>query len=215
MPVRKLWQEFGLAYSNIILNPGHVSKVHKTKVLSLQALPAEEADPCPVRTFCFYTDQTQNMWSSEQLFVGYCGRLEKCCRSSRGNAILKQRLDHWIVNAKLCPPGVRSHSTRSVTSSWAPLVSTSLTDNYRAAELTLCLANSSPRVWWAQLLWHFPYTLPSVFPETMLQFMALMGTSWLRSVTYIPRRRKWRFGVPIATTAGSPVDSWVFGFFSD
>ncbi len=60
----------------------------------------------------------------------------------KGNAVSKQRMAHWIVDAITlayqaqgvpCPFRLRAHSTRSVASSWALARGTSLTDICRAA----------------------------------------------------------------------------------
>ncbi len=138
--------QFGPADSQIILRPrpGYVPKVPTTpfrdQVVSLQALPPEEADPalallCPVRALRHYVDRTQSFRTSDQLFVCHGGW-------QKGNAISKQRMAHWIVNAITlsyqaqcvpCPFRLRAHSTRSVASSWALARGFSLTDICRAA----------------------------------------------------------------------------------
>ncbi len=96
------------------------------QVVSLQALPPEEADPalallCPVRALRHYVDRTQSFRTSDQLFVCHGGR-------QKGNAVSKQRMAHWIVDAITlayqaqgvpCPFRLRAHTTRSVASSWA------------------------------------------------------------------------------------------------
>ncbi len=138
--------QFGPADSQIILRPrpGYVPKVPTTpfrdQVVSLQALPPEEADPalallCPVRALRHYVDRTQSFRTSDQLFVCHGGR-------QKGNAVSKQRMAHWIVDAITlayqaqgvpCPFRLRAHSTRSVASSWALARGASLTDICRAA----------------------------------------------------------------------------------
>ncbi|XP_052438415.1 uncharacterized protein LOC127977534 [Carassius gibelio] len=138
--------EFGPADSQVILRPrpGYVPKVpttpFKDQVVNLQALPLEEADPalallCPVRALRCYVDRTQSFRTSDQLFVCYGGR-------QKGNAVSKQRMAHWIVDAITlayqaqdvpCPFRLRAHSTRSVASSWALARGASLTDICRAA----------------------------------------------------------------------------------
>ncbi len=137
--------QFGPADSQIILRPrpGYVPKVPTTpfrdQVVSLQALPPEEADPalallCPVRALRHYVDRTQSFRTSDQLFVCHGGR-------QKGNAVPRQRMAHWIVDAITlayqaqgvpCPFRLRAHSTRSVASSWALARGTSLTDICRA-----------------------------------------------------------------------------------
>ncbi len=131
--------------SQIILRPrpGYVPKVPTTpfrdQVVSLQALPPEEADPalallCPVRALRHYVDRTQSFRTSDQLFVCHGGR-------QKGNAVPRQRMAHWIVDAITlayqaqcvpCPFRLRAHSTRSVASSWALARGASLTDICRA-----------------------------------------------------------------------------------
>ncbi len=127
--------EFGPGDGHVLLSPrpGYVPKVPTTpfrdQVVSLQALPLEEADPalallCPVRALRLYTDRTQCLRTSDQLFVS------------------KQRMAHWIVDAITlayqaqgvpCPLRLRAHSTRGVASSWALARGASLTDICRAA----------------------------------------------------------------------------------
>ncbi len=77
-----------------------------------------------------YVDRTQSFRTSDQLFVCHGGR-------QKGNAISKQRMAHWIVDAITlayqaqgvpCPFRLRAHSTRSVASSWALACGASLTD---------------------------------------------------------------------------------------
>ncbi len=138
--------QFGPADSQIILRarPGCVPKVPTTpfrdQVVSLQALPPEEADPalallCPVRALRYYVDSTQSFRTSDQLFVCHGGR-------QKGNAISKQRMAHWIVDAITlayqaqgvpCPFRLRAHSTKSLASSRALARGASLTDICRAA----------------------------------------------------------------------------------
>ncbi len=137
--------QFGPADSQIILRPrpGYVPKVPTTpfrdQVVSLQALPPEEADPalallCPVRALRHYVDRTQSFRTSDQLFVCHGGR-------QKGNAVSRQRMAHWLVDAITlayqaqgvpCPFSLRAHSTRSVASSWALARGASLTDICRA-----------------------------------------------------------------------------------
>ncbi|KAL0155801.1 hypothetical protein M9458_050064, partial [Cirrhinus mrigala] len=95
--------EFGPADSHVTLRPrpGYVPKVPTTpfrdQVVNLQALPPEEADPaltllCPVRALRTYVDRTRSFRRSEQLFVCFGGQ-------QMGNAVSKQRLAHWVVDA--------------------------------------------------------------------------------------------------------------------
>ncbi|CAM4650934.1 unnamed protein product [Leuciscus chuanchicus] len=138
--------EFAPDFSHVVLRPrpGYVPKVPTTpfrdQVVNLQALPPEEADPalallCPVLALRCYIDRTQSFRTSDQLFVCYGGQ-------QKGKAVSKQRLAHWLVDAIVrayesqdvpCPPRLRAHSTRSVTSSWALAQGASLTDICRAA----------------------------------------------------------------------------------
>ncbi|KAI2643782.1 ORF V: Enzymatic polyprotein [Labeo rohita] len=132
--------------SHVILRPrpSYVPKVPTTpfrdQVVNLQALPPEEADPasallCPVRALRIYVDHTWHFRRTEQLFVCFGGQ-------QKGNAVSKQRLAHWVVDAislsyqnqgEPCPLGVRAHSTRSVASSYALAHGASLADICRAA----------------------------------------------------------------------------------
>ncbi|KAI2667192.1 ORF V: Enzymatic polyprotein [Labeo rohita] len=95
--------EFGPDDSHVILRPwpGYVPKVPTTpfrdQVVNLQALPLEEADPasallCPVRALRIYVDHTRHFRRTEQLFVCFGGQ-------QKGNAVSKQRLAHWVVDA--------------------------------------------------------------------------------------------------------------------
>ncbi|ROL45983.1 hypothetical protein DPX16_15542 [Anabarilius grahami] len=142
--------EFGPGDSHVVLRPrpGYVPKVPTTpfrdQVVSLQALPSEEADPalallCPVRALRLYIDRTQSVRTSDQLFVCYGGQ-------QKGKAVSKQRMAHWIVDAIAlayqaqglpqgvpCPLRLHAHSTRGVASSWALARGASLTDICRAA----------------------------------------------------------------------------------
>ncbi|KAL0150896.1 hypothetical protein M9458_053815, partial [Cirrhinus mrigala] len=138
--------EFGPADSHVILRPrpGYVPKVptipFRDQVVNLQALPPEEADPalallCPVCALRIYVDRTRSFRRSVQLFVCFGGQ-------QKGNAVSKQRLAHWVVDAislayksqgEPCPLGVRAHSTRSVASSYALAHGASLADICRAA----------------------------------------------------------------------------------
>ncbi|KAI2646588.1 Transposon Ty3-G Gag-Pol polyprotein [Labeo rohita] len=115
--------EFGPADSHVVQRPrpSYVPKVPTTpfrdQVVNLQALPPEEADPalallCPVRALRVYVDRTRSFRRSEQLFVCFGGQ-------QKGNAVSKQRLAHWVVDAislayesqgEPCPLGVRAHS---------------------------------------------------------------------------------------------------------
>ncbi|KAL0149460.1 hypothetical protein M9458_055248 [Cirrhinus mrigala] len=132
--------EFGPGDSHVILRPRPGYVPFRDQVVNLQALPLEEADPafallCPVRALRMYVDHTRHFRRTEQLFVCFGGQ-------QKGNAVSKQRLAHWVVNAislsyqnqgEPCPLGVHAHSTRSVASSYALAHGASLADICRAA----------------------------------------------------------------------------------
>ncbi len=124
--------EFGPADSSATLRPrpGYVPKVPTTpfrdQVVNLQALPwRRQTQPWLRSVLYVHCDST---WielgasgTSEQLFVCYGGQ-------QKGNAVSKQRMAHWIVDAITlayeaqgvpCPLRLRAHSTRGVASSWA------------------------------------------------------------------------------------------------
>lgn len=76
---------------------------------------------CPVRALRHYLDGTKEFRRCDQLFVCHGA-------ATRGKALSKGRLAHWIVEAielaydslRLEPPvGLRAHSTRGMASSWA------------------------------------------------------------------------------------------------
>ncbi|KAI2648631.1 hypothetical protein H4Q32_018781 [Labeo rohita] len=133
----------GFSHACLRPRPGYVSKVPTTpfrdQVVNLQALPPEEADPalgllCPVRALRIYVDRTRSFRRSEQLFVCFGGQ-------QKGNAVSKQRLAHWVVDAitlayqcqgEPCPLGVRAHSTRSLASFYALAHGASLADIYNS-----------------------------------------------------------------------------------
>ncbi|KAL0201654.1 hypothetical protein M9458_004841, partial [Cirrhinus mrigala] len=105
--------EFGPADSHVRLRPrpGYVPKVPTTpfrdQVVNLQALPLEEADlalGCCVPFGLFASTR------SEQLFVCFGGQ-------QKGNAVSKQRLAHWVVDAitLACQCQVRCHCLRPPT----------------------------------------------------------------------------------------------------
>ncbi|KAI2645552.1 ORF V: Enzymatic polyprotein [Labeo rohita] len=113
--------EFGPGDFHVILRPlpGYVLKVPTTpfrdQVVNLQALPLEASETRPLRC---------------------------CVHQQKGNAVSKQRLAHWVVDAislsyqnqgEPCPLGVHAHSTRSVASSYALAHGASLADICRAA----------------------------------------------------------------------------------
>ncbi|XP_056614726.1 TBC1 domain family member 20 isoform X1 [Triplophysa dalaica] len=136
---------FGTGDCNVTLRPksGYVPKSMSTpfraQVISLPALFSESSDSqnanapravCPVRVLRAYIDRTAGFRQSEQLFVCYGG-------GTKGRAVSKQRLSHWVVDAitlayesqgQNCPFGIRAHSTRAIASSWAWSRGTSIQD---------------------------------------------------------------------------------------
>ncbi|XP_048019539.1 uncharacterized protein LOC125250806 [Megalobrama amblycephala] len=138
--------EFGPGDSKVVLKPrhGYVPKVLSTpfraQVISLSALPpsADEQELellCPVRALRTYVERSQPFRQSDQLFVCFGGR-------TKGSPVSKQRLSRWIVDAinlcysslgADCPIGVRAHSTRGMTSSWAWSNGVSIQDICEAA----------------------------------------------------------------------------------
>ncbi len=108
---------FGPGYTHVVLRPrpGDVPQFPTTpfrdQVVTLQALPSEQADPalallCPVRVLRIYVDRTRSFRSSEQLFVCHGGQ-------QKGKAISKQRLPHWIVNAITLPSRTNLKASRA------------------------------------------------------------------------------------------------------
>ncbi len=107
-----------------------LSTPFRTQTVSLSALssessPSRSADAqtsvCPDRALRIYIDRSASFWQSDQLFVCYGG-------CTKGRAMSKQRLSHWIVDAIMavytsqgleCPLHIRAHSTRAIASSWA------------------------------------------------------------------------------------------------
>ncbi|KAL0163777.1 hypothetical protein M9458_039530, partial [Cirrhinus mrigala] len=101
--VNELCLEFGLADSHVTVRPwpGYVPKVptppFQDQVVNLQELPPEEADPafvllCHIHALHIYVERTPSFRCSEQLFACFSGQ-------QKGNAVLKQRLAHWVVDA--------------------------------------------------------------------------------------------------------------------
>lgn len=78
---------------------------------------------CPVRALEMYVRATRGVRKSDNLFICYAGpRL--------GQALSKQRLAHWVVDVikqaylsqgRSMPEGVKCHSTRGLSTSWAAL----------------------------------------------------------------------------------------------
>ncbi|XP_043992826.1 uncharacterized protein LOC122842750 [Gambusia affinis] len=76
---------------------------------------------CPVRALHTYMDRTKILRKSDQLFVSWA-------KGHLGKPVSKQRLSQWIVAAialaytskgQQPPEGLRAHSTRGLTTSWA------------------------------------------------------------------------------------------------
>ncbi len=138
--------EFGPNDSKVVLKPrhGYVPKVLSTpfraQVITLSALPPSEEDRelsllCPVRALRIYFERSAPFRHAEQLFVSFGNR-------AKGHPVTKQRLSKWIVDAVMlaysslglqCPIGVRAHSTRGISSSWAWSSGVSITEICAAA----------------------------------------------------------------------------------
>ncbi len=98
----------------------------RAKVITLSALPPSEQGQglnllCPVRVLRIYIERSAAFRQSEQLFVCFSSR-------TKGSPVTKQRLSRCIIDAiklaysslgQLCPMGVRAHSSRGITLSWA------------------------------------------------------------------------------------------------
>ena len=115
-------------WPNVAFLPKVLSRTHLNQPIRLSRFdsPSEEGRSemlCPVRALKAYIAATASFRQSEQLFVCHGG-------PNRGCALSKQRLSHWVVDAikhaygasgRPPPSGVRCHSTRSITTSWAAL----------------------------------------------------------------------------------------------
>lgn len=113
-------------------NPAFLPKVltdfHLNQSVELRALrPSEGADGlqwsalCPVRALKIYIQRTAAFRTTDQLFV--CFQPQR-----RGKPVSKAGLSHWVVDAihraysetgEPVPEGVKAHSTRGVSTSWA------------------------------------------------------------------------------------------------
>ncbi len=118
-----LWTRLGYV-------PKSLSTPFRTQTVSLSALSMESSPSrsgnvqttvCPVRALRKYIDRSASFRQSDQLFVCYGG-------CTKGRAVSKQSLSHWIVDAIAaaytsqgleCPLHIRGHSTRSIASPWA------------------------------------------------------------------------------------------------
>lgn len=106
-----------------VLSPSNLNRpIHLA-----QFVPPEGEDRlkllCPVRALRAYIAATAGVRRSDQLFLCYGG-------PRKGRALSKQRLSHWVVDVIIhayksgghpLPPGVRCHSTRAVSTSWAAM----------------------------------------------------------------------------------------------
>ncbi|KAK7895505.1 hypothetical protein WMY93_020830 [Mugilogobius chulae] len=110
-------------------DPSFVPKVPSSSAccppLQLARFDTEGSSPhlCPVRALNAYIQVTASFRQSDCLFVCFAG-------SRKGQALSKQRLAHWVVDviskayslrSRPLPAGVRCHSTRGVTTSWAAM----------------------------------------------------------------------------------------------
>ena len=89
-----------------------------------------------MRSLRAYVDRTRSFRTSDQLWVCFGAG------TRRGGPLSKQRLAHWIVDAigvayassgKVPPEGVKAHSTRGVSTSWALFKGVSVEDMCSAA----------------------------------------------------------------------------------
>ncbi len=123
--------EFGPNDSKVILKPRlcYVPKVLSTpfryQVIALSTLSpltgSQESLLFPVRALKVYIECSASYRKSEQHFVGFGNH-------AKGGPVTKQRMSRWLVDAITltysslglqCTIGVRAHSTRGITSSWA------------------------------------------------------------------------------------------------
>lgn len=122
-------------WPNMAFVPKVVSGAHSNQPLTLARFQPQSGSPgqasellCPVRALEAYVAATAGMRRSDQLFLCYGGPKVGCPLS-------KQRLSHWIVEV-IChayragghslPVGLKAHSTRSVSTSWAVMRGVSL-----------------------------------------------------------------------------------------
>ncbi len=137
--------EFGPNDSKVVLKPrlGYIPKVLSTpfraQVLKLSVFSpptgSQESLLCPVRALRIYIECSASYRKSEQLFVGFGNH-------AKGGPVMKQKISRWLVDAITlvysslglqCPIGVRAHSTRGITSSWAWSSGVSISDICEAA----------------------------------------------------------------------------------
>lgn len=111
---------------------------------------------CPVCALHIYMECTRSFRSSDHLFVWFGGQW-------KGKAVSKLRLAHWLVDTitleyhtqgKLCPLGVRAHSTLSMASSCVLVHSFSVASICRAVGwvATNTFARFDKRFEWNQFI---------------------------------------------------------------
>ncbi len=120
--------ELGPNDSKVVLKPrlGYVPKVLSTpfraQVIALQPSTGSQELSllCVVRALRVYIEHSASYRKSEQFFVGFGNRAK--------GPVTKKGISRWLVDAITlahfslglqCPRGVRAHSTRGITSSWA------------------------------------------------------------------------------------------------
>jgi len=117
-------------WPNAAFLPKVASPASHTGPLQLARLDTDGPDEllCPVRALKTYVSLTASLRQADNLFVCYAG-------PRKGQALSKQRLARWIVDVVeqayiqrgLQPPaGVRCHSTRGVSVSWAAMTGLTL-----------------------------------------------------------------------------------------
>ncbi len=103
-----------------------LSTLFRAQVITPSALPPSEQDQglnqlCPVRALRIYTERSAHFRQSEQHFVCFGDR-------TKGSLVTKHWLSRWIIDnitlaysslGQQCPMGVKAHSTRVITLSWA------------------------------------------------------------------------------------------------
>lgn len=106
--------------------------------LQLARFDSDSQHLCPVRSLAEYVRETAEMRKSDQLFVCFAG-------PRVGHALSKQRLSQWVVCViteayarcgRPLPAGVRCHSTRGVSTSWAAMTGVPLETICAAASWT-------------------------------------------------------------------------------
>ncbi|KAI2657741.1 Transposon Ty3-I Gag-Pol polyprotein [Labeo rohita] len=141
--VNKLCIEFGPADSHVILRP------RPDQVVNLQVLPPEEADPalqllCPVRALRIYVNRTSSFRRSKQLFVCFGGQ-------QKGNAVSKQRLAHWVVDAISAKTYVELRAGRHLTPSQDFTISVKSGNLWEDGSVSACCAIPFGSVRFSQL----------------------------------------------------------------